>query len=86
MKYIMFIKKEQGLTRKIPIIFPESLAHIDVAKALSNLTGTSKICSAGTVDLIVEGVHGKSTSIGIGSHIEDIDIIESFDYKFGIEC
>jgi hypothetical protein len=85
MKYIMFIAKIQGNNRRIPIIFPDSLCHIDVAKALKDIVGTSKVCSAGEINIIVISTHGESTTIGIKAKEEDAEIINNYNYFHGIE-
>lgn len=83
----MFQSEIQGMKRKIPIIFPSFLNHIDVAKALKGLDGikTSKVYSAGEIHVEVDKEHGKSTTIGIGSKNGDAEIINSIDYFHGIE-
>lgn len=86
MKYIMYEKKVGDLIRKIPIIFPNELVHIEVARALSNLIGTSRIVGAGDCYIKVDSCFGNSTTIGIKSKPEDKEIINDFEYFHGIEC
>lgn len=86
MKYVIFLTKSlNGMERKIPIIFPSTLNHIDVARALKDLDGikSSKISSAGEVYVKVDKAHGESTTIGIKSKEGDEDIINMIDYGFG---
>lgn len=85
MKYIMFLTEVAGIQRKVPIIFPDFLVHIEVAKAMKDLIGSSKIASAGDVELDVRSVHGKSTTIGISSKTEDKEIISMYNYFQGME-
>lgn len=87
MKYIMFQSEIQGMKRRIPIIFPNFINHIDVTKALKDLDGikTSKVYSAGEVHVKVDKEHGNSTTIGISSKDGDAEIINMIDYFHGIE-
>jgi len=86
MKYIMYIKEIEGIKRKIPIIFPDSLVHIEVAKALKDLVHTSKICSAGEINMVASSTFGESTTLGIKAKKEDVEIINDYNYFHGLEC
>ncbi len=65
MKYIIFEKEINGLKHKIPIIFPNSLVHLDIAKALIPIVGTKRIVGAREINLGVISCHGESSTIGI---------------------
>lgn len=84
MKYIIY-RTIDG-RREIPIIFPNTLVHLEVAQALSKLVETSRIVAAGEFSsLSIEAeCHGKSTTIGIKSR-EEIDdrLIANYDYSHG---
>lgn len=85
MKYIMYEKEINELKRKIPIIFPSELVHIQVAKALKDLVGTSIIVGAGDFNLLTLECTGKSTTLGIGSKEGDSSIIKNYEYSHGLE-
>lgn len=74
------------LKRKVPIIFPSSLVHSEIAKALCKVSGlSSRIVGAGELSIVTTGCHGKSTTLGIGSKKDDARIINNHDYSFGME-
>lgn len=86
MKYIMFEVTQGDLKRKVPIIFPSTLVHSEVAKALCKISGlSSRIVGAGELTIRTTGCHGKSTTLKIGSKSDDTKIINTYDYSFGIE-
>ena len=85
MKYIVFLSAEND--REIPIIFPSTLVHLDVAKVMSKVVGTSKVTAAGELSsLDIDATcHGESTTIGIKSRGEvDSRLIAAYDYSFGM--
>ena len=85
MKYIVFQTKDG--CQEIPIIFPNTLVHIEVAQALSKIVGTSRIVAAGEFSsLDIDATcHGKSTTIGIKSREDDdAQLISNYDYHFGM--
>ena len=88
MKYIIFTKLIGDLPQEIPILFPNELVHLEVAKALVKVVGTSKIVAAGefnSMQINSEGFHGKSVSIGIKSRgPRDGVMISLVDYLKGI--
>ena len=84
MKYIVFRTKDGR--QEIPIIFPNHLVHLEVAKAMSKIVGTSRIVAAGEFSSleIEANCHGKSSTIGVKSRgKEDERLIAAFDYVFG---
>ena len=87
MKYIVFEKTILGMKQEIPIIFPNLLVHLDVAKALTKVVETSRIVAAGefsSLDIDAE-VGGKSTSIGIKSRGKKDEILIAYcDYTGGM--
>jgi hypothetical protein len=90
MKYIMLdISKEDGL-KKIPIIFPDDLVHLDVARALIPAVRhtfhdkTVKVSSAGIV-LELEGhCFGESETLKVKSDPHDTLILNSYQFAHGI--
>lgn len=75
MKYIIL----DGYLHDIPVLFPASLEHAEMADDLKHL---GKPLSAGFVDLLPNGsgvsAHGKSTSLNMKSRPEDSSIIGRF--------
>lgn len=86
MKYVMF--SIPGLVvREMPIMFPDLLAHIDVAKAvqagvpeLKNAT----VVSAGSYDPVSCECFDGSTTLQVESREQDGKIILAYDYLHGI--
>jgi hypothetical protein len=88
-KYVMFeVSEPSGLTRRFPVIFPSFLIHEDVAKRVLEMSGVSENCkavSAGECYVEVDGVGGKSETLGLPSKgEEDESIINNFSYFHGI--
>lgn len=90
MKYIMFLQKTGELERNIPIIFPDTLIHEEVAVAIESLIrkmGEVRLKSAGTINIYGDiAVSGKSTTLNIESNGDDARIISIYDYFHGIDC
>lgn len=84
MKYIIF-HIDSDPPRKVPIIFPSNLVHKQVAQASSKLVDSSKIYSAGELVCRVKNVQGHSSTIGIKSKLNDTEIINNYDYQFGLD-
>lgn len=85
MKYVMF-KGPSG--KKVPIIFPDALSHIDVAIAVQAICPEleeSKPVSAGFLSSldIDATTSGKSTTLGLGSDPGDALVISTYDYTHG---
>lgn len=86
MKYIMFEVTMGDLKRKVPIIFPSSLVHSEIAKTLCKVSGlSSRIVGAGELSIVTTGWHRKYTTLGIESKKDDAKIINNYDYSFGME-
>lgn len=86
MKYIIAKLKSGSITRRIPIIFPNYLAHAEVAKALEGVIG-KKIDSAGefsSLDLDEIKPHGNSPSLKKDSKKTDRETIINQDYWHGL--
>jgi hypothetical protein len=85
MKYVMFAITQDGLTHNVPVLFPTSLIHADVAAVL--LTGPLKgyqVVSAGEGTILSLGLHGKSTTLGLSSRVIDSKILNTIDYLMGL--
>lgn len=93
MKYVMLTVTHCGMKRKMPVIFPNSVNHDDVAVFFSEALRASygdipvqiDATSAGFIDLRVENTHGKSTTLGLPSDEADARTINVHDYFHGIE-
>lgn len=89
MKYIVIEQKvSDTLSRRIPIIFPNSLTHALVAESMlqsEELTG-GKVVSAGTISSlsIDAGCHGESYSCGVKCDVSDDELIHFNDYNAGL--
>ncbi len=88
-KYIMYHKNED---HRVPIIFPNFLAHVDVARRVNGLVSEggryyTPIISAGFLSgLGVTGVHGLSETLGdLKSNPTDAAIINLMQYEAGRE-
>jgi hypothetical protein len=80
----------QGLKRQIPIIFPDSLIHKDMAEATEPIVrrccnSNVKLISAGNISSVTQEVSGKSTTLNIESNSEDSSTISMYDYYHGIK-
>lgn len=89
MKYVMFEHDLEGVTQKIPIIFPDRLVHADVAERMRHLLRRvhkidAKPVSAGFVNLGLISCYGESETLGLSARNEDGAIIETMDYLHGI--
>jgi hypothetical protein len=82
----MFQIQQSGMSKKIPIIFPDFLVHSDVAKAMKRLTDLreAEIASAGFYDPISGDCHGKSETLEVSSDPEDGNIILRYEYFHGL--
>lgn len=97
MKYVMFeLDTGDGLKRNIPIIFPNSLVHADVAEAIKHMrVGTqrnwdcpfveAKVVSAGELSIASSTTSGGSETLGVESRLEDSTIITMHDYFHGMK-
>lgn len=86
-KYIVF---GAGLM-EIPVIFPDRLVHVDVAKAIVRALPrvrvvACKVVSAGMLEFPSLECHGRSETLGIDSRgEEDSRLILMYDYLHGIK-
>lgn len=87
MKYVMFQITTGDLVRHVPVIFPDTLVHSDVAGlllALPQLTGAS-IVSAGECRVDSIACYGQSKTLQVTSlERTDADTIEMYPYLHGI--
>ena len=78
MKYIIYKRIYCGVEQELPIIFPNNLVHLEIAKALKDIVGSSKIIAAGefsSMNIDDEGFSGKSDT-GIKSGKKDGDLLK----------
>jgi hypothetical protein len=91
-KYVMLEVTAQGITRKIPILFPDMLVHLEVANAIKPLLERQlrnvsiEIVSAGffnsnDVDIVCTG---GSESCGVNAQDLDAMTIAMHDYLHGL--
>ncbi len=90
MKYIVFERPlgDDGMTQKIPIIFPNNLTHSLVAEAMltSEELKDAKPVSAGDLSSLgFEDVcSGESQTLKLKSHPDDTMLIRMMDYRHGL--
>jgi hypothetical protein len=88
MKYVMFEHTVAGLTRKVPIIFPDELVHKFVAEAIANHREYRefglKVVSAGQCAIECSGIFGESETLKLKSNQTDGLVINSYDYLHGL--
>lgn len=87
---VLQVEDKDGFIREVPIIYPDSLVHIDIAQAIKSLLKTDKNevepVSAGSIDFVVESCHGKSTTLDLTSRDkEDRQLINAYPYFHGIK-
>lgn len=97
MKYVMLRvrvgKGPDALSRLVPIIFPNSINHDDMALFAAGACEASghgsaehtNAVSAGFVNLHVISTHDKSVTLGLNSDPGDAAVINMYDYFHGIE-
>lgn len=78
MKYVMFKRGEHY----VPIIFPETLVHADVAEWM-RLGPGYQVHSAGFISPLSMKCHGRSESLGVESDPGDTVRIRMNDYGGG---
>jgi len=91
MKYIMLELSLGDLRYNVPVIFPDTLVHEDMGKAVVHAANRSvpkadvKMVSAGFVSNC-SGVtcYGRSESLDLDSRPEDGKIISTYDYTHGV--
>ena len=86
MKYVILERQHGDMVQVIPVIFPNVLAHKDVAEAIAKLVGKDcKAVSAGDVNVAVHATHGKSSSLKLEGRAGDAALININDYYSMIE-
>lgn len=88
MKYIMFEKPlSENIVVKIPVIFPNTLVHEDVSKAILSTLGmeTAKPVSAGFVNVLATKCYGESKTLELSANRMDFITILEYSYKHGLE-
>lgn len=90
-KYVMFEGRIGGVTRRFPIIFPDTMVHSDIRDAVIFVAappawGELKPVTAGSITLTGEMYcSGDSETLKLKSGgKEDADLIRSFPYAHGI--
>lgn len=83
MKYIMF--QAGDLKYKLPVIFPDTLVHEDVAEALLPLLpGGAKVISAGECTVMGQ-CSGRSETLKVASRGDkDSAVVNTFNYTHGL--
>lgn len=90
MKYVMLKRTNpKGGSQLLPVIFPNELAHADVAEALCERMETKKfdleVVSAGDFCMLTKQATGKSTTLKLKADRErDSQIIANHDYAHGL--
>lgn len=87
MKYVMLKKTAGQVSFYIPIIFPDSLVHADVAKAILGIMPTAEVSSAGMLGSysIESDPYGASETLNVRSDRRDKRRIKMNDYGGAIE-
>jgi hypothetical protein len=86
-KYIVFAKKMPVLTHYVPVIFPNALAHMQVAEdMLGGALNEYRVDSAGEWSPTSMECSGSSESLGVDSNSErDNNLIILSDYGSNFE-
>jgi hypothetical protein len=90
MKYVMFeVQMPGGMVRHVPVMFPDSLVHEDVADALAGIPGLNgnTVVSAGTCSFMPGSIDvgGESKTLELKSHPGDQITINMIDYQYGLQ-
>lgn len=87
MKYVMFTKRGKALTHHVPIIFPATMVHAQVAAAIAPLLEGFEVTSAGDVNANLGATcHGFSETLGLSADVErDSSVIAMNDYGGAFE-
>lgn len=91
MKYIILKSTLAGEEQKIPIIFPDFMVHILVAKYMVGMLIKQHdrnphitVASAGSITISNIECFGKSETCKVESDPNDADLIQMFDYFQGL--
>lgn len=96
MKYVMMGVKilggdAAGTIIHVPIIFPDTLVHKDVARAVNSVLirqfrhSVVTPVSAGKYDVYTQNCSGESETLGLKSSPEDSRTIQTYAYCHGIQ-
>lgn len=80
MKYIIMAKDFGTVIHRVPIIFPNTLVHSDVAVATANILTGYEPVSAGEYDPVSGSCSGRSSTLGLEASDEDSSTILLNDY------
>ena len=91
MKYIMLACTKADMVKKVPIIFPDFLTHVEVSNSMCASPEIKQfdsviVSSAGFVsslDLDVTCTGGSET-LKLSANPEDAEIIKMYDYMHGL--
>lgn len=86
MKYVMFKTRLGECDALMPVIFPNTISHVDVAEAIQGMAGMSKaeVASAGFINLRAISCHGESETLELQSEPGDLTVINTNDYFHGL--
>lgn len=88
MKYIMIEQKISGeVYRYTPVIFPDTLSHVDVAKAIEPLIKNGRTVSAGDIQMSLDNVECSGNSITLqmdANPDRDSMVISAYDVMHGL--
>lgn len=91
MKYVVAIT-EGELARKVPLLMPNQFIHAEMFKILKQMIKDTfdedcTIFSAGEVSFFGPSIvcSGKSSTLGVGSHPDDAELIKCYDYTMGVD-
>lgn len=87
MKYIMFkIDLGEGMTQKLPVIFPDELVHLAVAHAITGNRHMSHLVpvSAGYCQIDCRDVSGVSETLKLLSEDGDAEVINMHNIQHGL--
>jgi hypothetical protein len=81
MKYVFIeVSMDDGMVQMLPVIFPNSLVHEDVSKAICRLVRGAKPVSAGFINMRADATYDKSETLQLSSREEDAAVINFIDY------
>jgi len=89
MKYVMLETKLAGVSKKVPVIFPDFLCHDTIAGLLKlaliqDCKLDSNVISAGDIQLLEIECSGESDTLKVSSAPDDVHTIERYDYFHGM--
>lgn len=90
MKYIMLeCQLRDGVTKLVPIIFPDFMCHSDISSAVEIILSQThkfdvKVFSAGDISISAHTCTGMSETLRVQSSPLDREVIDTYDYLHGI--